>query len=372
MSAVASPIKPASTLALSPSNFKTPVKGQDAKTAPTTSADWAFLENPQTAMVLFPSRDKLPSCWRRFFCCCCPTPAQVEYRDGKAIAQSFRPGWLYDLQAQAKARYGQADLQLKEMLKDAKSVDGVKARDLLQSSDRQLKKLTNGQLVDGVRAWSKTRVDYEAAARQVHRECREDARHLVLVEQAKPVLFSIIDETLGHPKNKELLKAFDGHSQKKADQLGSISSRNQVFARVHELYDDHILKRRVMNPQIAALVLTDLDAIVKKVIKERGLFWPGALQATPPQPTATELRQKWTETARQKIDQFLDEASIDASSRSEVRDRIWARLVDHASKSGQGLSASLIEEVITRVETEMNLSAPLTFHTASMSSSVGH
>lgn len=371
MSGFPSPLKPVASLPSSPSSYKTPVKGQEAKTSSTTCDDWAYLENPKTAMVLFPSRDKLPSCWQRFFCCCCPTPAQVEYRDGKVIAQSFRPGWLYDLQAQAKARYGQSDLQLREMLKDAKSVDGVKARALLQSSDKQLKKLTNGQLVDGVRAWSKMRVDYEAVARQVHRECREDARHVVLIEQAKPVLFSIIDETLGHSKNKELLKAFDGHSRKKADQLGSISSRNQFFSRVHELYDDYILKQRVMNPQIGALVLTDLEAIVKKVIKERGLYWPGAQQATPSQPSATELRQKWTETARQKIDQFLDEASIDATSRSEVRDRIWARLVDQASKSGKGLSASLIEEVITRVETEMNLSAPLTFHTSTMSSSIG-
>lgn len=372
MSGNASPLKPSSSLPFSPSNFTTPVKGQDAKTAPTASADWAYYENPETAMILFPSRDKLPSCWQRFFCCCCPTQAQVEYQDGKAIAQSLRPGWLQDVRDQAKKRYGFSDEGLRGMLKDAKTRDSVKALDLLQCSDKRLKKLTNGQLADAVSAWSKTRVDYEAAARKVYRECREDSRHVVLIEQVKPVLFSLIDETLGHPTNKERLKVFDASAKKKSDQLGSISSRNQVFSRVHELYEDHILKRRVMHHDIGALALTDLEAIVKKVIKERGLFWPGGQQATPPQTSAAKSHEKWSENARLAIDQFLDEASIDVSSRDEVRTKIWGRLVDQASKTGQGLSRVLIEQVITQVETEMNLSSPLIFHAASMSSSVGH
>lgn len=372
MSGFASPIKPASTLALSPSNFKTPAKGQETKTAPTASDDWAYLENPKTAMVLFPSRDKLPSCWQRFFCCCCPTQAQVEYRDGKVIAQSFRPGWRYELQAQAKARYGQGDLELRDMLKDAKSVEGVKAQALVQCSDKRLKNLTNGQLEDGIRAWSKTRVEYEAAARKIHQECREDARHLVLIEQAKPVLFSMIDEVLGHRENRKRLQVFDGNTQKIADKIGSIGERNQIFSRVHELYDDHILKRRVMHPAIGALALSDLESIVKKVLKERGLFWPEAQHAAAPQPSATVMRKEWAESARQAIDQFLDEAAIDTSARDEVRHKIWTGLTEQAAKTRQGLSPVHIEKVISQVENEMNLSRPLTFHTSTMSSSVGH
>lgn len=371
MSGVASPIKPVSTLSSSPSNFRTPVKGQDAKSSPAACDDWAYLENPKTAMVLFPSRDKLPSCWQRFFCCCCPTPAQVQYRDGKTIAQSFRPGWLYELRAQAKARYGQGDLQLRDMLKDARSVNDIKARGLLQCSDKQLKNLTNGQLEDGIRAWSKMRVDYEAAARKIHQECLEDGRHLVLVRQSKQVLFSMIEEVLGHPENRKRLQVFDGNTQKNADRIGSISSRNQVFSRVHELYDDHILKRRVMHPDIGALALSDLEAIVKKVLKERGLFWPEPQQAAAPQPSATVMRKEWAETARLAIDRFLDEAAIDHSSRDEVRNKIWTGLMEQAAKTRQGLSPVLIEKVISRIETEMNLSSPLTFHTSTMSSSVG-